>query len=77
MEEGKLGGFNNYPSITGQFFAKKVLSGKYRFLDESYLDLVALCWDKCYDGSPHIDGQVKYWNRIDIFKTVGARSIGS
>ena len=56
-----------------------MLSGKYRFLDESYLDLVALCWDKCYDGSPHIDGQVKYWNRIDIFKLkeLGAFTVSS
>jgi hypothetical protein len=56
----------------GAIFGKKVLSGKYRFLDKFYPDLVALCWNEGYDGSPHIDGQDKYWIRIDIFKTEGA-----
>ena len=61
----------------GQFFAKKALSGKYRFLDKFYPDLREGCRDEGYDGSPHIDGQDKYRNRIDIYKTEGARSIGS
>ncbi len=54
-----------------------MLSGKYRFLDKFYPDLREGCRDEGYDGSAHIDGQDKYRIRIDIFKTEGARSIGS
>jgi hypothetical protein len=54
-----------------------MLSVIYGFLDKSYLDFNQLCGDEGYYGSPHIDGQDKYRIRIDIFKTEGARSIGS
>jgi hypothetical protein len=54
-----------------------MLSVIYQFFDKFYPDFNQLCGDEGYYGSPHIDGQDKYRIRIDIFKTEGARSIGS